>query len=224
MKIPRLARRAESRPRSGTFLIASLATVVAVLVSACGRYGQPLPPESFSPAPVQSLEVVPAADGITLKWEAPNDDRRGKELKSLDGYRVYRTELSTEKTKKKAPGEDEPEATDDEPYGEVADGHIAVRDQLRRDARAQGKIGRRVDVPAESKKFEFKDTALIEGKSYAYRIVPVNQGGVEGALKKAIRVRYLGAESEVSIVDAEDDDASDLVAEPTNGGVFEMGR
>ena len=165
----------------------------------CGRYGSPLAPERFAPAPVEALALTAEADRVKLEWDAPLSDASNAELRSMDGYAVYRL------TRESFAG---PLATIDpddyqyEKIGFVEDDHVVKRDALRKEARARGEVGRGLDVPAEEKHFMYEDTDVQSGKIYFYSVVPMNQGWVEGAEKLIARVLFKGAESSVLVLKA----------------------
>lgn len=57
--------------------------VAAVAVAGCGKYLPPIPPEMVAPKEVQALEVFTTPSQVGFKWQAPNEDRRGQELKAM---------------------------------------------------------------------------------------------------------------------------------------------
>ena len=57
---------------------------------------KPLPPEKLAPADVRDLQVSTSVAGVSFAWTAPVKNVKGSELKDLEGYRVYRKEISTE--------------------------------------------------------------------------------------------------------------------------------
>ena len=134
---------------------------------------------------------------MAFSWEAPENDQRGKELKQIDGYWVYR------KTIIKDSDVVDPDV-EYEKIGQVSDTHIVVRDDLRKKAEAEGKIVRKVKVDPSLTKFSFNDSALTPGGNYLYKIVPINQDDEAGGIKKYVRVRFQGDASVVTIFDAKD--------------------
>ncbi len=64
--------------------------VSALLLTACGKKGPLVPPESFVPAPVSALSVEQKEDAFYVSWPAPGKDAGGRPLKDLAGFRVYR--------------------------------------------------------------------------------------------------------------------------------------
>ncbi len=162
----------------------------------CGRYAPPLTPELLAPRPVGDLLIKPLSDGINFSWSSPRSDARGKELKTMSGYRVYRKLIKEQSdivnTKKQF-----------EILAEVPDTHVAERERLRKEARASGKPGRRIEAPSELKKFQFVDNAVTTDTSYLYKIIPYNQDNVEGLGEQMILVRFSGESSEVSRIDSD---------------------
>ncbi len=168
--------------------------VIALLIatSACGRYGDPLPPESYSPSEVRNLVVTADALAVNFKWSAPKKDQRGKELEQIDGYAVYRKQIDNFERLL-----DEDARFDK--IGFVQDIHILERDKLRAEARKVGKVGRRIEVEAEKMDFVFADTTVKPGLNYVYKITPISQTEVEGLVKSYIKLRFLGAASTIVI-------------------------
>lgn len=164
-------------------------------VSACGRFNAPIPPELVAPEAVNSLTVEPLADGVAFTWRASDQDQRGKELKFIDGYRVNRKEVV------QRGDETDPDVKFDE-VAFLPDTHVVLRDELRKEARAKGQLGRRAKPTEDTMKFAFKDTEVSSGKTYVYQIVPINQGGVKGEVKQLIKVYFSGDKSEISIIDS----------------------
>lgn len=180
--------------RATAWSLILLVVVACVFLLGCGRYGPPLPPESLAPNEVENLEVLPATNSITFRWRAPENDIRGKELKSLDAYRIFRKEI-----------ESSSDILDDDieelAVGTVPDLHIEERDRLREEARAANQPTHRISVPSELKEFEYQDQDLVPGKTYIYRVVPVNQGGVEGERWRVVQVIFRGEASVVTFLD-----------------------
>ena len=137
-------------------LVLSVAAVLlgSSCVTGCGRYKPPLPPEMFAPKPVDSLTVTAAEGGVFFAWTAPDEDRRGKELKSIDGYAIQRKVIAQK-------GDETNPSVRFETIGFVRDQHVIVRETLRKEARSQGKIGRTIESPEEHTKFTFVDLSLI---------------------------------------------------------------
>ena len=105
--------------------------VFLLLANACGRYLPPIPPEQLSPRSVDQIVVTPSAEGVAFAWIAPDQDQQGKELRSMNGYRIQRKEILER-------GDETNESVPFKEVGYVSDKHIQVRDELRAEARAQG--------------------------------------------------------------------------------------
>jgi hypothetical protein len=175
-----------------SFLLSSL-----LLVVGCGRYRAPLSPELLAPRPVTNLEVVGQDAGVRLSWRAPEEDRRGKELKAIDGYQVQRKEIVNR-------GDETAVSVKFQDLVFVRDSHIVARDKLRAEARAAGKIGRTVQSPEELTVFGYLDSTARKGSNYIYQVVPQNQGGTDGVVAEVARVLFMGPQSEVDILAADE--------------------
>lgn len=177
-------------------------------VSGCGRMMDPISPDMVAPKEVDSLEVTAQEEGIMFSWTTPDKDRRGKELKFIDGYSVERKELI----------ERGDETNPDIEFFQLAfipDTSITVREELREKARAEGKIGRKIQAPGELKQFSFLDPTPQKGRKYIYQIVPQNQGGVDGLVKRSVKVIFNGKESDISNFDDETLSAEEQAAAAT---------
>lgn len=166
--------------------------VGVVLLAGCGRYMPPIAPESLAPKAVQGLVVTPSAQGVMFSWTATDEDRRGKELKSADGFVVERKEIARR-------GDETDPAVQFKELAFLKDTHVEKREELRKNARAQGKIGRTVKAPADLLSFSYLDNTPRMGTTYIYQIVPKNQGGVEGQVGEVVRVVFQGAQSAVLV-------------------------
>jgi hypothetical protein len=162
-------------------------------LAGCGRYRLPLQPELLAPDGVLNLVVQPADTSVAFSWIAADVDRRGKELKSAEGFIIERKELIARGD------ETDPEVTFDK-IGFLKDRHVEVRDTLRKEARAAGKIGRTVESPEQYTTFSFADSTPVKGRTYLYQIVPVNQGGTRGKVGQLAKVVFQGQQSAVVIV------------------------
>jgi hypothetical protein len=147
----------------------------------------------LAPSGVQNLVITPSAQAVTFSWIAADTDRRGKELKSAEGFSVERKELV-------ARGDETDPTVEFKKLKFLPDTHVEVREKLRRDARSAGKIGRTVKSPPEYMTFTYTDTTPAVGKTYLYQIVPINQGGTKGVVEQLAKVVFQGAQSTVVMV------------------------
>lgn len=155
-----------------------LTLMLACSLVACGKVGQPKAPEYFAPEIVGEYSVSLVPQGVALSWKAPKNDRRGKELKEIDGYRVERAILAPEDTVATAKFTE---------LAFVTDTHILERDKLRASLRAQHKPSRTADVSGEKKLFSYLDTsaeAKDRSLNIMYRVIGINHGSVKGARSK----------------------------------------
>ena len=176
-----------------------MAAAAAAVSSGCGRYGAPRPPEVFAPRGVEALQARADLEGVHLSWTAPDRDAKGEQLKSMNGYYVYRKAIER-------PSDISDRGVEYEELAEIPDAHLAKLDALRKQARAEGKISRKVKVDQAELEFKYTDSSPRPGVTYLYRIVAFNQGSVEGLVPKLVKVVYRGDASVVSLVDAADID------------------
>ena len=173
-----------------------ICSILALLTLArCGRFAAPFPPEKIAPQAVNELVAQGTEKGILLTWRTPDNDRRDKPLRFMDGYSVYRKPIVNPK-----------DVTDQdiefELRGELVDKAVTDR-QLRKDqAKELGGISRRVKLDPILSALRFEDGPLDRGKTYLYKIVPTNQGGVEGEVKQFVSITFRGLESDISLVSA----------------------
>lgn len=164
-----------------------------MLLAGCGKYGAPLAPEVFSPRMVEELAAGLEGEVLVLTWRAPSDDLRARPLNSLDGYRVYRKMVDRDS-----------QLMDDEIefdlLSEVPDRSFAELEQRQDQAREMGLPGYRVRLTEEFIVHEFRDETLKQGDRAFYKIIPFNQGGVEGAAPQVIRVVLDGARSQTTVL------------------------
>jgi len=184
-----------------------------LLLVGCGRFADPLAPEMVAPKTVESFTALPVATGMLFTWATPKNDRRGKELKFIDGYSVERKELV----------ERGDETNPDVEWFQLAfvpDTSITVREDLRKAAREEGKLGRRIQAPDELTHFTFLDPTVQMGRTYLYQIVPQNQDGVDGVVKSTVKVTFSGEQSDVTLLDSAnlDEEAEDESTKNTGKG------
>ena len=165
--------------------------LVLALLAGCGRYGSPIAPEALAPRAVQQLEIVPDISGVRLSWESPELDQRGRELRMIDAYKVYRA-VVTESTQVLNDS-----SLDYELLTVVEDRHLAELERLRSEAEKQGRSARKIQRDKAASQFSYLDSNVSNDSVYVYKIVPVNQGDVSGAVNQLIRIRYRTAGSEI---------------------------
>lgn len=64
-----------------------------LLVSACGRKGDPRAPEQAMPQTIKDLRARAEAGGVVLTWGRPTRYVDGKELKDLAGFVIFRKDI-----------------------------------------------------------------------------------------------------------------------------------
>lgn len=157
----------------------------------CGKYAPPIVPELVAPSAVEELEVTPQAASVLLSWTASDRDVRGKELRMSESIIVERATVDTEKIEPDVDYEFRTLVT-------LKDSHVSERDQLRKEARGQGKIGRRIEAPRSLMTFSYEDSEVQRDAVYVYQVVPLNQGGVRGEVREQVKVVFQGLESSVA--------------------------
>jgi len=166
-------------------------SLLLIGTSGCGRYVPAVAPEKMAPAPAQNFTVAPMNDGVLFAFQSSSDDVRGRPLKSLEGYRLYKKNLT----------QDDSGIFRKEGYNLVTailDNHLAALTELQDRAKASGKNPNNVSVPPSLTKFTYKDTSLTRGQSYAYRLVGFNQGGVEAEIDRVVQIDFDGDNSTIT--------------------------
>lgn len=160
---------------------------------ACGKYAAPRPPEDFSPREVDALQAAADLQGVQLSWRAPERDMRGRPLKSIEGYWIYRKEIAQLSDIMDV-------SKPDVLLAVIPDTHLLELDKMRAEAEKAGRLTRRVKVEEEKKRFAYTDLNVQSGKTYLYRIVPFNQGGVAGHYNQLVKVLFRGDSSEIAFI------------------------
>ena len=168
------------------------------LMTGCGKYGPPVPPEARAPKAVLQLVATPQADRVAFTWQSAEADRSGTELLSMDEYRVYQKELT--------PGAPAEWQKGFSLIGSVPDTHVAELAKLRAEARARGELTRRVSLDSKRSQFAFSTPPLSAGRVYLFKVVPVNQGIVEGEVRQLVRVAFQGPASVLNYISLTADD------------------
>lgn len=74
-----------------SFAVALWATVVCVLLSACGRKTEVKPPQLIAPEAIEKLEVTNEEEGVRISWERPDEYVDGSAMHDLAAFRVERS-------------------------------------------------------------------------------------------------------------------------------------
>ena len=165
-----------------------------IMLAGCGKYGAPFAPESLSPRAVELLQVTPLIDGVKFSWKSPGADQRGKDLRSIGGYKLYRSEGTG------PDGFGVPPNSGYTLLSEIEDRHIAELQRRKAEALAKNEPSSKVKEDPALSQFEFTDKTPVAGGKYFYRIVPFNQGDVEGQVRQIVRVAFKGEASEVVFI------------------------
>jgi hypothetical protein len=188
------------------FFLGLLALSATFFLTGCGRFAPPVAPERVAPKAVRDLAAAGTAGMVTISWTTPESDRRDKQLRQIDGFSVYRKTILKER-----------DVTDPdiefELLAEVKDTAVADREARRLEAIELGAISRRVKFDPERAKHSFEDKTVKNGATYLYKVVPTNQGGVEGGIDQFISVTFRGDTSDIAMVSAAKLGVADFVAE-----------
>ncbi len=77
----------------------ALLALAVIGTAACGRKGQPLPPELVEPSAPSRLVARATADGIELTWSRPDRYTSGRAMKDLGQFVVERAPADGELVK-----------------------------------------------------------------------------------------------------------------------------
>lgn len=181
---------------SDQILIRGAIALTAAMGTGCGKYAAPEPPERLSPAAVEVGEVIATGSGVTIQWLAPTEDQRGKRLKELLGYIVYRKELV------RAADTLDPLKPFEE-IKRVDDSSLARLKKKTDEAVQSGKPARRVSLASEERRVSITDETVTPGRTYLYKIAPFSSEGVDGGVESLIRVVFTGASgSSITVIPA----------------------
>ena len=167
--------------------------IISAFIISCGKFAPPIPPESFAPKSVRELTATASIEGVQFEWDAPDMDRQGKELKTMNGYEIQRKELKQESDAL------DPEV-EFEKIGFLEDIHVLNREEKRDLAKAEGRPSKRLSADTHLTHFSYLDQGLTPGAEYLYKIVPINQEDEEGDVKQFVKVKFQGDSSTVLIM------------------------
>lgn len=173
--------------------------LVVLSCVACGRYLPPVAPELSSPAGIRFAEVVADKDSVKLVWLAPEQSVRGRKLKKLDGYRVYRRVLPARQSSE---GEQEP---DYELAATVWDTTLALRVKREEELEQAYKPTRQAKLSEEERTVTFQDRNVTVGVQYLYKVAAFNQVGFDGPVVQFAEVLFDGDKSVVRKIASEED-------------------
>jgi predicted small lipoprotein YifL len=67
--------------------------VIIILFAGCGKKGALISPDAQLPAPVNDLRAAQIGGSFQLSWSLPTQDERGRALKDLAGFRLFKREV-----------------------------------------------------------------------------------------------------------------------------------
>lgn len=74
--------------------IISMAVLLLIAGSGCGKKGDPRAPELATPLPITNLRGTQEAGGAVLTWSRPTEFVDGREIKDLASFVIFRKEVS----------------------------------------------------------------------------------------------------------------------------------
>jgi hypothetical protein len=185
--------------------VSCLWLLVILELASCGKFAPPIAPEKAAPQGVGALAVQTTDSAVIIQWTTPETDRRNKQLKQIDGYSIYRKTVASKK-------DIADEQIPFDKLAEVGDKAIADRETRRLEAIELGAISRRVKIDPALAAHQYEDKTPQAGTSYLYKVVPLNQNGVEGEVRQFISITFRGASSDINIVTAKELGVDDFVS------------
>lgn len=151
----------------GFFANVGICVLALCLTVACGRKGDPRPPETKAPSQVQYLKLSGEVKGVRLSWVSPVTDASGDPLIDLAEFRIKRAVVESDEKPK---------------FVVIAEIEVPASEE----AAPSSKQG---------ENFTYVDEDVAPGKRYEYLVLPVNQDGVSGVAPEAFRVKFAGESS-----------------------------
>jgi len=178
-------------------MVKLVSALLCVSVLGCGKFGPPVPPSALGPQKPPLAAVKVENKVVVVSWGIPSNDRRGKDLISLDDIRVYRRKLpSVLENAQDADMEWELVKTD------------PVLDFVKKtDETAPGPLAGALQATAKSPStpsvasHEFRDAIAESNGVYQYVLVGTNQDGVRGEATDFFQVSlFKDGTSEVVVI------------------------
>ncbi len=132
-----------------------LIMLLGITLAACGKKGSLVPPEALVPAPSADLTVWQQGEAFRVSWSAPAKEERGRPLRDLAGFRLYRHEVLP-------PGEE---------CLACAESWVLVREV---------DLAYLRDVQRNGNRFSCLDRAVKSGTAYRYSVTAVSRTGGVG--------------------------------------------
>ena len=133
---------------------AAILFCVLLLVSSCGKKGDPGLPITVAPQPVKKFQVVARAEAVILLWRAPEQNADDSPLLNLSGFKIFRSEMPIEKACLRCPRD-----------------YTMIFDYDYKGPRGQ---------EPEKKLFYYQDTSVKFKNLYTYKIYCYNEKDVLG--------------------------------------------
>jgi|UniRef100_A0A7C3WQF1 fibronectin type 3 domain-containing protein len=154
-----LRKAGELRPRA-LLSVLPVSLTLFILIAACGKKMDPLPPEAVLPGPVKEFSLVQEGEGLLLSWQFPTENQLGQPLTQLSGFRLERCE-----TKELSP-----------PLGCLVDFIVVADIELDYPRVGQVKDG----------SVFYRDHKLTPGRRYYYRVAAYDPSRYPGAWSRVL--------------------------------------
>ncbi len=181
--------------------------LVSCTLWSCGKYGKPFPPETLGALAPTDFQIIPLIDGVDFKWQASVKDRRGKDLKFFDGFKIYRITFPDQEKI------EEFDFDEDHLLLTIPDHHFEKYMEMLEKAEEEGRPTRKVKLTEEELLYSFSDRDLEPGVEYGYFIVPFLYGDVRGEVRDVLVISFRGLQSTsylYSLIDENDVNAEEI--------------
>ena len=147
------------------FTAALLIALLVTLLTACGKKGPPLPPESLVPEQIGDFTAQGKTEGLVLSWDIPPKNNDGTPLNDLAGFKLYQ----------KKSGEGCNTCPSEFPI--YADIDIEAPDYA-------------ANAIIQGNRLIFTLPKMEAGLSYSFKVAPYNKSGYFGEFSKVITLTW----------------------------------
>lgn len=155
-------------------VIVSFLTVVLVCATACGKKGNPRPPQNFAPDSVRFLTATGKTNGVLLSWLPPLVTQDGDKLADLDLFLVERGEVEDERKTQ---------------FEKIA--------EVRFERKEKPQTAEVKETAAD--RLSYMDDDVSPGVRYEYRITALNERKMKGSSTNVVRVFFTGESSIIEV-------------------------
>ncbi|HKL24609.1 MAG TPA: fibronectin type III domain-containing protein [Desulfuromonadales bacterium] len=146
-------------PAAGLLPALLFGMLLLAILSGCGRKGPVQPLSGMAPAAPENLQILQQGNSLLLSWRVPQGDT----AKDLRGYRIDRLEYA------------------------AADGCPSCREP--RETVIRFSLRNLGPVQQINRRLYWRDTRIVPGSGYFYRVVAEGYGGRQGGAATTYRAR-----------------------------------